>query len=172
MFSFYLQTGIMLTLISSIVFNKLSFIKIENKDRFAGSYLIQLDFIHSILSFEKSIAVIFPFFTVVSMENNSGGYNFYKVFIESLYNITFNNNNKFLSHNQRKKLFHNYLIFVFNWTRKIRTIKNKFTFNFKFSYLLILIRFPFIGYKILIQIGSFRIGDSYWKAANLGSNLR
>jgi abequosyltransferase len=83
--SFILDINAGLTCISSLIFNKRQHSSIVAK-KFIGSSLVQFEIALAILSNSKKMVASQNFY-VAYKRNNSGGYNFWQVFIENLFKI-------------------------------------------------------------------------------------
>lgn len=80
--------GIQLTFVSGLVFNRDLLKKVENKNQYKNTYLLQTCVALQCLKFNKKTAIIRSASCVMEPDNSSG-YNFYKVFVKNWHNVLF-----------------------------------------------------------------------------------
>lgn len=84
---FIKEHGIFLTFVSSLLFSREAFLKIENPERFLNTNLLQTHLAAETLK-SGGAADIFDYF-ISATQNTSGGYNFYEVFIKNWRSVLF-----------------------------------------------------------------------------------
>jgi abequosyltransferase len=141
---YYKNVGIMLTFISSIVYNRKLFEQVQKKRKYLDTYLFVTGMIFQILSLPDVKSCILPATIINARQDNSGGINFYNIFIIHWKKVLFSDENRNIKKKVLRKIYKKTLkSYISVWMIKFKDkkYKHKYEASFKMKHFFTIIWF-------------------------------